>query len=223
MDLQILVQKELDTIASNGTIEKIVAAQLEATIKSILKDSMREYSDFGKKIKDKINEALCIDLSNVSMVQYSAVVSAIIKEQLDKSLFATVNEPIARAVKEYTGLLEKTEWKLSEIIEAFKESIEIDDRKSSMTLDVKKSSYNYTHISFDKDFRKKEYDCAYNLSLDKEGKLYAFRAGQYVPHRGEIRQKPIFGRFDGFIFKMYAMGCSVIVDEDDCNTEWYSH
>jgi len=221
MDIQILVQEQLNKIITEGKLAEIVKTKVEKTLEDVIQDMVRIYSDFGKGLKEEINKAFKIDFEKISAVDYNHIVVSIVKDQLDKHLLSSVKDPISAAITEYLGPLEKKEWKLSEIIEKFKQE-EIEDKSDGgeITLHVERSDYGSTHISFDKEDGKKRYECEYEMSIDsKTGKPYSFGAGQYCHHRGDLRTESLHGSFDKFFFRLYAQQVTIIIDE--CETEYY--
>jgi hypothetical protein len=224
MELEKVVQSELDTIVSEGVVQKIIRKQLESTITSVISDSLREYSDFGKELKDAVKNAMKIDFKELSMVEYNHIVLGVIKEQLDKTLYENAVTPIRTAITQYIGVLDKEEWKLSEIISEFTtKGLDESDEGFNITLIVEESSHGYVHVFFDEKGDKRKYDCEYQLDITKEGRVYSFKAGKYNPltEKVDLTKRPIHGSFDTFMFKLYASGIKVIVDEDYCKTESY--
>lgn len=221
MDIQLVVQDQLNKIISEGKLEAIVRTKVEKTLDDIIGDSVRSYSDFGKTLKEEINKAFKISFEEISAVDFNHIVVSIVKEQLDKNLLHSVKEPISEAISQYLGPIEKKEWKLSEIIEKFKQE-EIEDKHEGgeISLHIKKSNYGSTHIAFDKEHGRKKYECEYQMSINtKTGKPYSFHAGEYHPHRGDLRKESLPGAFDGFFFRLYAQQVTIIVD--DCDAEYY--
>jgi len=226
MELEKVVQEEFNKIVENGTVQKIIADNLEKTIKDIISNSVRSYSDFGKSLEAVVSKALDVDMSRLQLLEYNTIVTTIIREELDKSLYDNVREPIIDSIREITGVLEKKEYKLSEVIDLFiKDQQEEEDRSYSgeITLDVEYSSYGYKHINFDKDPDRSRYNCAYQIDVDSKGQIYSFKAGKYIPttSSSDLRKESRHGSsFDTFIFKLWANKCVLIVDEDDCQTDW---
>jgi hypothetical protein len=223
MNLEETVQEQLDLIVSAGKVQEIIKAQLEKTLQSIISDALTSYGDFGKELKLVVNDALKINLSNVGVLEYNKIVTDIVKSELDKSLFASVIGPIQSQLSSYITDLEKTEWKLSEVIEKFTQSLKQDSSEGEITLIVTDTSYGYRHIYFDEKADKEKYQCAYQLDVNKDNKVYSFTAGAYSKVEKDIRIKPVLGSFDAFLFKLYAMECVVVIDESECETEWYEY
>lgn len=222
MELQSVIQKEFNAIVDAGTVNKIINAQLEATVKNIFNDMLRDYSDFGKELKKAVGEALKIDLTKLTILDYNSIVCKIVTEQLDKCVLESIAEPVSKHIQSYMGALEKKEWKLSEIIEQYIDHLKTEDNSSGeITLIVNTDNWGTWHVYFDEDSDKKNYDCEFQLDIDKSGKVYSFQAGKYHPHKGDLREAPIHGSFDAFMFKLYAGEAIIINDEGYCETEWY--
>lgn len=226
MDIQLAVQQELNTLIESGQVATMIQNQLAKTIASVLNDSLRDYSDFGKKLKDEISKSLDIDLSKLNMLDYNSIVANIIKEQLDATIYTQATESINTAIKGYLGTLDKKEWKLSEIVAKLIDMIKEDGSDGEIDLKVHESDYGSIFIGIDKEKerRSSRHDSEFQLSLDKKtGRVYSFQAGKYKPTRGDWRESPVHGSFDEFLFKLYAMECTVIVDEDNCETSWSAY
>jgi|SRR6478735_4053318 len=221
MDIEVIVQDQLNKIITEGKLEAIVRAKVEKTLEEIIQDMVRSYSDFGKGLKEEITKAFKVDFGKISAVDYNHIVVSIIKEELDKNMVQFVKEPISEVLSNYLGPIEKKEWRLSEIIEKFKQE-EIEDKSDGgeISLFVEVSNYGSTHISFDKEEGKERYNCEYRMSINsKTGIPYSFSVGEYSLHRGDLRKASLHGAFDGFFFRLYAQQVKIIIDE--CDTEYY--
>jgi hypothetical protein len=221
MDIQVIVQEQLNKIIADGKLEEIIRTKIEKTMDDVVGDLVRSYSDFGKSLKDEISKAFKIDFDTISAVDYNHIVVSIVKEQLDKRLIESVSDPISNEIEEYFGQLEKKEWKLSEIIDKFKQDVVEDKHEGGeISLHVQVSNYGSTHIAFDKEEGKNSYDCEYRMSIDTKTCIpYSFDAGTYNIHRGDLRVQSMHGSFDKFFFRLYAQKVAIIVDK--CDTEYY--
>lgn len=85
MNIQEQVQSALNNIVESGTIEKIIAQKVEKAIEDILSDSLRSYSDFGKKLEEVVKQSLQIDLSKISTLGYQQIVVDIVKQKLQEA------------------------------------------------------------------------------------------------------------------------------------------
>ena len=224
MNIQEQVQSALNNIVASGTIEEIISKKVEKTIEDILTDSLRSYSDFGKKLEEVIKQSLQIDLSKVSTLGYQQIVVDIVKQKLQEATLNHISEPIEKAINEVIAPFEKRTYKLSEIIEKYKEYEwdSSDDDEIEISFHVEESSYGSVHIGFDKEKGKRKYDCEYQLSVndDKDKNIYSFEIKGWKPQRGDLRASSIHGSFDHFIFNLYASQCPVEIDENNVETYW---
>ena len=95
-ELQQIVNEQINTMITNGAIETMIATKLNETIKECVNDAMRSYSDFGKTIKEKIEEAINADLSSVTIPEYNTFISQLVLE----SYTETMNEQGKAHMKE---------------------------------------------------------------------------------------------------------------------------
>lgn len=218
MELEKVVQSQLDALVKDGSVDKIVKGTLEKTMQSIINDVLRDYSDFGKELKKQVAAAMNIDFEQMKLMDYNHIVTGIVRDQLDKTLFESAIKPISENLKEYLGALDKKEWKLSEIIAEFAKGVG-ENGHFDISLDVEES-HGFTHIYFDEEKRKRKYDCGYNINVYKE-KIYGFKANKYntITHNLDLKKESISRSFDAFIFRLYACQATIEIDEHDCLTE----
>ena len=223
MNIQEQVQNSLDQIVSSGKVEEMISAQVEKTIDSIIKDSLREYSDFGKTLKKAVESALEINLEQVSVLGYQQIVVDIVNEKLKAAVMEKIATPIESALSQIIAPFDKRTYKLSEIIEQYreKEYDSSDDDYVEISLHVEHSSYGTIHVAFDKSPNKERYECEYQLSIDKkESAIWSFEIKGWRPQRGDLRAQAIHGPFDHFIFNLYASKAPIELDERDVDTTW---
>lgn len=233
MELEKVVQKSVNDLVSSGKFEEMINNHLSKTVDEIVKDALRSYGDFGKQIKDAVNECLKIDLSTVKMLDLSVVINKTITEQIQNSVNENILESVKESVKEITGELDKKEWKISEVIDKLKASAESWDRDGNSEITIiaeeKTESYGkYTHYYFDYKSDVDKYSCAFqlDLKLNKETNLYEvynFKGGSLNKAKeNDIRFQPIFGSFEKFLFRLYASKCVIINDSNDIDCYYES-
>ncbi|WP_183192818.1 hypothetical protein [Brevibacillus nitrificans] len=54
MDLNLMINDSLARLKEAGFVEKIVKSHLEKTTESVVSDSLRSYSDFGKNLSKQV-------------------------------------------------------------------------------------------------------------------------------------------------------------------------
>lgn len=224
MNLQETVQKQLNGLVEDGTIEKIVKEKVTKTLDDIIGESLRSYSDFGKQLSQVVKDAMQISFEKVSVVGYQKIVTDIVKSKLQEKIMADISKPIEEEINEIFGNFEKKEYKLSELVQLYMQDNlpDYEDRYCEISLSVEVSNYGSIHIGFDKEKDKEWYNCEVRFSVNKkDGKMYSFEIGEYSKHRGDIIKKSLHNSFDNLIFNIYASGSCIIVDENDCQTEYY--
>lgn len=218
IDLNKIVNDTLSEMENEKFVEKIVKDTLEKSIKSIVDDIFRSYSDFGKKLETYIESNLNIDFNRLGLEGYNGIVLAAVKEQLDKSITVQGVEKIKNSMDQMLSDI-KEEYTLSEIIEKVKDDSDKEsyeyDYDEHVFLIIDKSSGGYTHIYIDNDEDEpdRKYDYSYQIDIDNKGKPYS------IKFKGdEINTKQIMGGLyglDKLLFKIYASGAKIKLDQGD--------
>lgn len=223
MNIQDQVQLALNNIVESGKIQEIVAKNVEKTIESLFHDALREYSDFGKNLKEIVQSALQIDLSTVSTLGYQQIVTDIVKQKLQEATLEHISQPLEETLSQIIAPFEKRTYKLSEIIAKYRECEwdSLDDDEVDISLHIEDSGYNSIYVHFDKESSKERYQCAYRFSIDKkDGHMWMFEIKGWSPKVGDLRASSIHGTFDHFIFNLYASKCPIELDESNVDTCW---
>lgn len=224
MNLQEVVQSQLEKSINEGFFEKTVKKQVESLIEGVTSDFFRTYSDFGKGLQKHIQSQLQVSFENVELTTYNMMICEMIRKELEGSIGETALPQIQSYIKGTLGLLEKQEWKLSEILEKFVKDELDSDFEGEFTLHIETSSYGYTHIYLGKEEDERKTDCEFELDIDNKGTVYYFRIKDYRSVDAEnlkLDKQPITGSFDRFIFNLYASGAKVILDKENCSNEVY--
>ncbi|WP_417536369.1 hypothetical protein [Methylophaga sp.] len=85
-ELQQIVNEQINTMITNGTIENMIAEKLNNTIKECVDDSMKCWGDFGKGIKAKIAESINCSLSRVTIPEYNTFISQLVLESYTEAM-----------------------------------------------------------------------------------------------------------------------------------------
>lgn len=211
IDLNKIVNDTLATLEKENYVENIVKARFEKTIKDIVDDVFREYSDFGKALKKHIEENLNVNLDKLELSGYNSLILAALKEKLDAVITVQGIEKVKEATEKMLSDV-KREYKLSEIIEKIKEGINQDDVNydDRMTLIIEPTSGGYCHIYIDEEEKDYKYSCDYQINIDKEGKPYS------ITLRDEtLDTRKILGGLygaDALLFKIYGAGSKIVLD-----------
>lgn len=219
IDLNKIVNDTLSEMENEKFVEKVVKETLEKSIKSIVDDIFRSYSDFGKNLQKYIESNLNINFERLGLEGYNGIVLAAVKEQLDKTITIQGVEKIKESMNNILSDV-KEEYTLSEIIEEVKgddpckEPYEYDyDEHVYLIIEKKSSGYTYIYIHNDDDEPYSQYDYNYHIDIDKEGKPYS------IKFKGdEINTKKIMGGLwglDKLLFKIYSSGAKIVLDRGD--------
>lgn len=218
IDLNKIVNDTLTNMESENFVEKVVKSTLEKTIKDIVDDVFRSYSDFGENLKRYIEENLNVNFDKLGLDGYNGLVLTAVKDQLDKAITIQGVEKIKESVSQMLSDT-KSEYTLSEIIEEAKKYSDKEqheyDYDEHVKLVIEKSGGRYKHIYLDntEEDCDGKWDYSYRISIDGEGKPYSIKL------KGEeINTKKIMGGLfglDELLFKIYASGAKIILDKGD--------
>jgi hypothetical protein len=227
-DLQKLVADSFSKIVLSGVIEQSIEKKLTETINSSIESELREYSDFGKAIKEQVKKSLQVDLSAMNLPSYGDMVLNIVR----KTVKAATDASIAKHVEETLSQIFEAppdEITVSKIVADFIEYSRNDggcdcDVQEKISLHIENSRYGVRWVSMDKDANKSEYQCAYRFGVDnKDGKIIGLRIDEK-----EVENRLFVGKFYSFernLFQMYTCGTKVVIDAEayDIDTSYPGH
>jgi len=223
-----LIIEKFKSLTESGKLDEIVTKQVTSFIDSTIRDSLSSYSDVRKSFKEKLNSKIIESFEKLDFVQYSKTLTDLIESELTNSVIEIGIAPAKEMIQNFVGSLEKKEWKLSEIIEKYKEAEVIPQGGSHDSGQIafigKRSEYGSFFIGFDEEESVKKqhtFQCKYQLMVDaKTNKLYSPTIQGVDLH--PLNKFGIRG-FDLFLFKLYAMGCTVVCDVDDIDVYWSTY
>lgn len=218
MELEKIIEEQFSKITKSGFIEKTIQEQLKKTIESIISDCMRSYSDFGKEVEKQVKKALSLGNIQLDLPSYSQLILTWITEIINNTIISTGKEQIEKNLKEFFKPLEKSEYKISEIISKFIEGLDSDGESGKITFKRNESdiSNGYIDYYFDIESDKDKYSCDYCLRIKKNG-LWCVKIDGYEV---EKIKTPLFYGFDSFIFQLYAARVKIIDDYEDVETSY---
>jgi len=225
--MQDLITKKIEEITANGKLDEIITKEVTEAMQRTVRDVLRSYGDVGKALEEKLKKDIMSNIDNLDFVEYAQSLTNLVESTLNKSIVEYGIEPAKEAINRFVGALEKKEWKLSEIIEKFKESYIEDESKDEnesgeIALFVRKNDYGSTWIGFDGNEKiDYEYKCKYRISVnDKDKRLWYFTNED--EKLSPLTESNLTG-FDLFLFKLYACKCTIEIDENKCDREWSTY
>lgn len=223
MDFKNMVTKEIDSIIESGIVESAIQKELQETMSEIIHDTLREYSDFGKKLKDEVKKVVDINFSELTIPTYNKLIVNTIKEGLDKLM---MSEGVAKLKADMENMLlgETKDWKLSELMKNFKEENEDDARQNDWSEISFHCEYDgtFAHIYFDAEPDKLAYECSNKLFIYKdELSSVNFKESHKLKDLSVNFVGKLYG-FEKLIFQIYARGSKIIIDDDKVDTYYPS-
>lgn len=210
-DLKLAVSTAFSNVVASGAIEQAIEKQLASTISSLIQSELREYGDFGKAIKERVQQAVGVNLDRMDLPSYNDLILQIIRRQLDGVMHSEAAKQIEANMAK---LLERapTSITLEKLVDDFIESHKEDRAGQDFTLLIERK-YGSTYVCFDVESGKSEHQCDFRLGIDRDGDVYHLAFGGK-----EVSKSLFMGPFYGFeraLFQMYAAKTKLIVEADD--------
>ena len=77
-ELQQVVNAQIEKMIDDGSVENMIAEKIKDSIKSAIDDSLKSYSDFGRALKDKVEESLNQSINRISLPEYNKFISDVV-------------------------------------------------------------------------------------------------------------------------------------------------
>ena len=222
MDLVKMITEKVKEFEDNGSLDKVIEKNVSECIESIVSESFRWSGEAKKSLENGLKGKLEIDFNNLQVHRYQKIVGDIIDTQLNDTITENLRNQIKESVDEITTVLEKKEWKLSEIIAKYVDDIDksydggMGDQYGELSFHCEKNG-NFVWIRWDNEPDKEHYLCKNSMHLYK-GKLAGVT----------LDEKPMspfstqtMSHMEEFFFKLYCNNVEVIVDDDKVETEYY--
>lgn len=226
MNLNQEIQTATDKIIKDK-LPSMIEDKVSSMLDDVLDDIFRSYNDTAKQVKQKIEEKLDINLAEFDLIDYNGLVARTINDQLVE----TVNmESLKKLTKDITGVINKKEIDLSEIVDMFiNASMETDETKNegSISLYVEvDTKYDWTAITVDLEGDKDKDDCAFEFLVSgRHGHIFSIRHKReyYESDRHKISPLKVaeLNKLEHLIFRFYSACVTVNVDRTDFETYWY--
>ena len=222
MDLVKLIVEKVEEVESSGKLEEIIEKHVLECLNDVVKDSFRWNGEAKKSIEEALKNKLNINTEKLNLLRYQKIVTNIVEEQVNTTIVKNLGDEIRLAVDQVTEVIEKKEWKLSEIIENFIASIDksyngiMGDQYGECTLIVD-SGKGFDYIYFDMEANKTKHNCENIIALHK-GRIFHARLDDVI-----FSPFAIFpmNTFETFLFKLYCNNVTVVIDEDSCELNYY--
>lgn len=225
MDVEKIVSDKVKELVENKTIENLISKSIETTILNEIKRVFTSYqfaSSIEKLIKDQIGDIASI----VKLNSYNTLISKTIEDVLNNSVKEDLKEKIQNVIKNQFIVTDK-EIKLSDVVKAFKDTIDEDEEYSySVTIESRESSFNFVHkkIIFYND-KTDETEVVIELMTDSNGEGLTITGVRYDDFNIEnIATLRSYNDFECMLIKGYLNGLQFVIDmtESECESELYN-
>lgn len=220
-NIQIIAEEKIKKIVEDGTLETLIEKQLIKTTESIVQDIFRDYSDFGKELKRVLTEKLQLNLNELNISTYTGIVVRTIEDNISEILEGQKSK-ILEAVKNVTGVIEKTNWKLSEIVAIYRKNL---TDNPEVVLEIEKTSYGHTWIRIGEKKEKSygSYSSStqhYEVKMIIDTKKKTIDNVWYSDYLIDARKTKVYKHsIENFLLKLWVNECVLEVDEDDADYE----
>jgi hypothetical protein len=219
------VQEAFAKIAKEGKIEVMIEKELCSTISTLISNTLRSYSDFGKALEEKVKKELQIDLSKINLDNYnntimkmiSAKMNSLTEEKMQKTMDTFLNDLLKDIPDEV---------KLSKLLDDFREHVIANqysrDHDGEFTLMIEDGGNGYKRIYFDPESGKSKYACKYCLATTDKGEIYNITIDSEKAH-STLFCGPHYS-FEAKLFHLYTNRATLIIDTDEsdnCYNEDY--
>jgi hypothetical protein len=216
-DLQKVVAEQFESLVQSGAIESMLSKTLEKTVDEAVKAEMREYSDFGKAIREKIKAALMVD-DLADLPNYGNFISGIVRKNVDSQLHGAYAAKLADDLEKLFCDV-PAEMTLEQLVADFKQHVKQDwrDHDHRMTLHLKEWDSGGFVVELDRKSRAERYSCEVQFQVNQEGSIYALRI-----NKSDVSKDLFVGGLNSFeraLFRMYVQGTKLPIPpgttEDD--------
>lgn len=220
MELESVFEAAFANVVASGQIEKHVEDVLGKTIKSIIEDKLRSYSDFGKQIEEAVTKSL--QIGDLTLPIYGERVAQLIRQITDKQIEATFQQSLTSRLEELLVGAPR-EITLSKLCEEFSDQFDVhEDHGLTWSFHFVQthpridSLRHLWTLCFDENEGVKAENCDIQLRLEKDRKSedrYAFHG--LTVGCNDVNERLFFGpeyRFARTCWQMYAAKTVLVFD-----------
>ncbi|MHA1166324.1 MAG: hypothetical protein ACTSRU_00770 [Candidatus Hodarchaeales archaeon] len=220
MDILKEITDSVKDKVENGQFKEIVDKHVMSAIDDSIKDLFKWNGEAKKAIDEAIKDKFNLDLGKIDIAQFNLIATTIVEEQLNLNVTDKLKDSITEKINSITGVLDKKDWKLSEIVNKYISTIdksydgEMEDQYGELSLHVNEDR-DYCWIRFDNESDKESYACKHAIALNK-GKIFHYNIDNAV---SSPFQDNNMNDFERFMFSLYAN--QVTIEVDNCDLEYY--
>ena len=219
MDVAKIAQDKLNTMAQDGTIEKMVSEQVTKALSSIIQDLFGQWGEWGETLKQVVNDKIQINLDNLNLSAYNTMVITTIENHLTNTIAEHSLGLLKERMDRILAIPEKKTWKLSEIVKMYWEK-EGDNENYYPWIEVAEQQYGSIWIYIGKKNKSSGYssyskipdtEIKIAVSPDKNNKVW-YAGNTTMPN--PLKERVFVGNsnMDALLMTLWAHECILDID-----------
>lgn len=220
-ELNKIVTEKVATMIEDGSIETMIQDRLVKTIESCIEDSMKDYSDFGRSLKEKIKESIGACQNDITIPVYNNFIKDIVMQKFVGILEENCVKHLADIVEASIPKIDKTA-KFSDIMDTISEGWGSEAREAGEDCIEIESELSGDGTALYVTIREPQYDNKTKVTFYKHGDAagwtigYISERGYTVTGRATNAAKTYMSEVSSKLFQYYAMHTEF---EDDVEFE----
>jgi hypothetical protein len=210
------VAAAVSNMVASGKLTEIIEGKVAKTVDDIVGDALRQYSDFGKGLKDAVVKAVAFDAEELGLAGYNQIVLEIVRRKINGSIFEAGAKQIEADMEKLLAAdsaAEITITKLYQDLAEFARDCNGCEKHQRPTMHIGENSYGYRHVYMDGKPNQEKYGCAFSMMVGGNGKVTNLRLC------GRDAGKTLFvgslNAFEETLFRLYVAKATIIVDIED--------
>lgn len=216
-DINAIVQGSLQQMFDSGKVNEMIEKQLENTVGEIIRSTLREYSDFGKALRQAIEGQLPTKFDEVRLVEYNHFIIAAVQRRLHSLLHDEYEAELNKMMDAMLGREINGPLKMSDLAKRIRDEFKSDDPCScgsddNFTFLHETSDYGGGWIYFDQSERKSKYECQYQLGYINDGEVFSVKVNGNDPKK-DLFMGPHYG-IERLLMTLYFRKATLEIDCD---------
>lgn len=214
VDLGEMAGQAMTRLVQSGEIEKMIEGAIEHTMKDIIDQQLRSYSELGRAIKGVVERSFEFDVERIRPGEYSAMIADLVQSRLRAYMVKEGEQQLAKMLDE---ILKEApaEITMSKLVEELKQQAvdhySFDRNKPQVTVIVEENSYGSRWVQFDVQPDKGKYDCATRFLLSSDGQVSAL----YLRNQQTDKFIGCYYGIERTLFWLHSGRSKLIIDKFD--------
>ena len=175
--IEAVATQALADMFESGRVKELITEQLDATIKSIINSSLRDYSPFGKALAKAIEAQMPTNFDRLDLSNYNDFVVKAVSVKINNLLSEDLRGELDKMLD---SMMETApaEMKVSQLAECFIKYLRENEEREeedefTFIIDESNTSSGYFSVYFDKERYDNKYRCAFQLHVTRAGEVYS--------------------------------------------------